>query len=222
MNLLERLLYRDGLMLVIDKPGKWVVHGPARGARNLEPLFADLKFGLPRSPTPAHRLDYGTSGCLVLGRHPKALRRLHRLFQGHEVEKRYWALVQGQPPKNQGSVDHPLLKVADSGSGLVMAIHPEGQPALTHYRTLGQVGNMTWLELILVTGRTHQIRVHCQSLGCPVVGDKRYGENIGGELYLHARQIILPLYPNRPPITVTAPPPPHMKNTLSSFANAWE
>ncbi|MBF0147948.1 MAG: RNA pseudouridine synthase [Magnetococcales bacterium] len=214
MNLMERLLYRDGLMLVIDKPTGWVVHGLVNASNNLEPLFPALRFGLPRPPSPVHRLDRGTSGCLVLGRHPKAVRRLNRLFADHGVEKRYWALVRGQPPEAQGTVDRPLLEISQSCSGLTMAIDPGGQAAVTHYRTLGQIEGMTWLELIPVTGRTHQLRVHCQSLGCPVAGDYRYGSDTRGPLCLHARQITLPLYPNRPPITVTAPLPSHLEKMI--------
>lgn len=224
MDLLERLLYRDGLMLVVDKPTGWAVHGPARETKNLEPLFATLRFGLPRAPALAHRLDRGTSGCLVLGRHPKALRRLGRLFSSGAVEKCYWALVNGHPPQDHGVVDLPLLQVGESNSSpnssLIMAVDPQGQPAVTHYRILGRAGKITWLELIPKTGRTHQLRVHCQNLGCPIIGDHIYGQPGGSNLCLHARQITLPLYPHRPPITVTASPPQHLQKWLSSLPEA--
>ncbi|MEO5327700.1 MAG: RNA pseudouridine synthase [Magnetococcus sp. THC-1_WYH] len=219
VDLLGRLLYRDGLMLVIDKPTGWAVHGPSHTQKNLEPLFSALRFGLPRSPALAHRLDRGTSGCLVLGRHPKALRRLSRLFSTHAVEKRYWAMVWGRPPEDQGTVAEPLSQVAQSDTGITMAVDPQGQPALTHYRILGQTQEISLLELIPVTGRTHQLRVHCQSLHCPIVGDYRYGQDKNGNLCLHSRLIALPLYPHRPPITVVATPPPHMIKWLHSLPN---
>src|SRR5512135_873198 len=94
-RLVERVLYRDGLMLVIDKPAGIPVHAGPRGGPNLEAGFDALRFGLPRAPALAHRLDRDTSGCLVLGRHPKALRRLGALFAEGSVEKVYWAIVAG-------------------------------------------------------------------------------------------------------------------------------
>src|SRR5580658_4725674 len=107
-RLVDRILYRDGLMLVIDKPAGIPVHAGPRGGPNLEAAFDALRFGLPRPPALAHRLDRDTSGCLVLGRHPKALRRLGVLFAAGKVEKVYWAVVQGAPPERQGIVDAAL------------------------------------------------------------------------------------------------------------------
>src|ERR687888_48157 len=94
-EIVARLLYRDGLMLVIDKPAGLAVHKGPKGGESLEDYFGALRFGLPRPPALAHRLDRDTSGCLVLGRHPKALRRLGQLFADGKVEKTYWAVVEG-------------------------------------------------------------------------------------------------------------------------------
>src|SRR5258707_14702532 len=106
-----RVLHRDGLILVIDKPAGLAVHaGPSR-APNLEECFDALRYGLPRPPALAHRLDADTSGGLVLGRHPKALSKLGRLFSGRDTEKTYWAVVQGAPPQDEGTFDWPLLKL---------------------------------------------------------------------------------------------------------------
>ena len=96
-ELLARLLYRDGLMLVIDKPAGIAVHRGPKGGENLEDYFHVLRFGLPRNPALAHRLDRDTSGCLVLGRHHKALEKLGLLFKQGKVEKIYWAIVEGEP-----------------------------------------------------------------------------------------------------------------------------
>src|SRR3954454_11483911 len=95
-QLVERVLYRDGLILVIDKPAGIAVHPGPGGGPNLESRFDELCFGLPHPPALAHRTDRDTSGCLVLGRHPKALRRLGTLFAGGQIEKVYWAVVEGQ------------------------------------------------------------------------------------------------------------------------------
>jgi RluA family pseudouridine synthase len=209
-----RVLHRDGLILVIDKPAGLAVHAGPSKAPNLEECFDALRFGLPRPPALAHRLDADTSGVLVLGRHPKALAKLGRLFSGHTTEKTYWAIVQGAPPADQGVFDMPLLKVNTRG-GWTVKVSDKGQPSVTRYRVLGRGPDMTWLELKPETGRTHQIRVHCAAAGCPVIADKFYGKaEPGQQLHLHARAIVLALSKNKPPVVVTAPPPAHMMKAL--------
>ena len=213
LPLTDRILYRDGLVLVIDKPAGIAVHPGPGGGPDLESGFGALRFGLPRPPALAHRLDRDTSGCLVLGRHPKALRRLGGLFAEGKVEKVYWAVVEGAPAEAEGRIETGLKKL-NRGTGWRMVVDSEGQRALTDYRVLGAAQGRSWLELRPRTGRTHQIRVHCAALGCPVVGDPVYGRAGGEPLMLHARAIALPLYPARPPIAVTAPAPPHMLAAL--------
>src|SRR5579883_377290 len=216
-ELINRILFRDGLMLIIDKPAGLPVHAGPGGGPNLEALFDALRFGLPNPPALAHRLDRDTSGCLVLGRHRKSLRRLGRLFAAGRVEKTYWAVVEGGPPEPEGRVELPLAKRTPK-RGWHMAVDPAGQPAITDYRMLGASAGLSWLELKPRTGRTHQIRVHCAALGCPVLGDRLYGDETGaGPLLLHARRITVPLYRGRPPITVTAPVPPHMLAALTAL-----
>jgi tRNA pseudouridine32 synthase / 23S rRNA pseudouridine746 synthase len=214
--LVERVLYRDGLVLVVDKPAGVPVHAGPGGGVNLEHYFEALRFGLPRPPALAHRLDRDTSGCLVLGRHRKALARLGRLFAGGQVEKVYWAIVRGRPPEAAGRVELALRKRSEA-RGWWMQADPEGQAAVTDYRVLGEAEGVTWVECRPRTGRTHQVRVHCAELGCPVLGDPIYGGAARGgnaPLHLHARAVGLPLYPNRPPLEVVAPPPPHMLEAL--------
>jgi RluA family pseudouridine synthase len=216
-SLADRILYRDGLILVIDKPPGIAVHpGPGAGP-DLESRFDALRFGLPHPPRLAHRLDRDTSGCLVLGRHPKALRRLGALFSGGLVEKVYWAVVEGQPPEAAGRIETGLKKLT-RGTGWRMVVDPAGQRAVTDYRLLGADPGRAWLELRPRTGRTHQLRVHCVTLGCPVVGDPVYGNRPGEEgLQLYARSLKLPLYPGRAPLEVTAPVPSHMLMGLAKL-----
>ncbi|HVJ41976.1 MAG TPA: RNA pseudouridine synthase [Dongiaceae bacterium] len=217
--LLHRLLYRDGLVLIIDKPAGLPVHAGPGGGANVEQYLEALRFGLPGLPALAHRLDRDTSGCLVLGRHHKALRKLGLLFSGGQVDKTYWAIVEGRPPADQGTIDLPLKKVTQQ-KGWRMLAAADGQSAVTDYRLLGGTDTISWLELKPRTGRTHQIRVHCAELGCALVGDPAYGPNAGRyrteqvPLHLLARRIGLPLYPKRAPITATAAPPPHMLAAL--------
>jgi RluA family pseudouridine synthase len=230
LDLAARLLYRDGLMLVIDKPAGLPVHAGPGGGPNLEAGLGALRFGLPRPPALAHRLDRDTSGCLVLGRHRKALARLGRLFASGAIEKSYWAIVEGSPPEPEGRIELPLRKRTPR-RGWHMAVDPSGQQAVTDYRVLGRAEGLAWLELKPRTGRTHQIRVHCAAIGCPVRGDWVYGaEGYGAgtppppraarpgdavPLHLHARAVAVPLYPNKPPIHVEAPPPEHMRAALA-------
>jgi tRNA pseudouridine32 synthase / 23S rRNA pseudouridine746 synthase len=216
-SLANRVLYRDGLILVIDKPRGIAVHPGPGGGPNLETAFDQLRFGLPHPPALAHRLDRDTSGCLVLGRHPKALRRLGALFVNGQVEKVYWAVVAGRLPQVEGRIETGLKKLT-RGAGWRMVVDPAGQKAITEYRVCGIAGGRAWLELRPQTGRTHQLRVHCAELGCPIVGDPVYGGRASGEpLQLHARSIRLPLYPARPALEITAPVPPHILAALQDM-----
>jgi tRNA pseudouridine32 synthase / 23S rRNA pseudouridine746 synthase len=213
-GLADRVLYRDGLIVVIDKPAGIAVHPGPGGGPNLESGFDALRFGLPHPPALAHRLDHDTSGCLVLGRHPKALRRLGALFAAGRVEKIYWAFVEGRPSQSEGRIETGLRKLS-RGARWRMIVDPAGQKAITEYRVCGAADGRAWLELRPRTGRTHQLRVHCAELGCPVVGDPVYGGHASRELLqLHARSITLPLYPARPPLQITAAVPSHMLAAL--------
>jgi RluA family pseudouridine synthase len=211
-----RVLHRDGLILVIDKPAGLAVHAGPSKAPNLEERFDALRFGLPRPPALAHRLDADTSGVLVLGRHPKALAKLGRLFSGRDTEKTYWAVVHGAPPADEGVFDQKLLKV-NTRSGWSVKVSDKGQTAVTRYKVLGRGPDMTWLELKPETGRTHQLRVHCAAAGCPIIADRLYGTaEPNNQLHLHSRGIVLPLSKSKPPIVVIAPPPPHMLEALKA------
>ena len=220
-EIVSRLLYRDGLMLVIDKPPGFAVHRGPKGGESLEDHFGALRFGLPRAPALAHRLDRDTSGCLVLGRHRKALAQLGRLFKTGAVEKLYWAVVEGEPATDEGQIDLPLGRL-DIARGWWMKHDPSGQPAVTKWKVMGRShkggGNLTWLLLEPLTGRTHQLRVHCAAMGWPILGDAIYGRaprSGGPPLHLHAREVTVPLYKNRPPIRVIAPVPAHMRAALT-------
>jgi tRNA pseudouridine32 synthase/23S rRNA pseudouridine746 synthase len=252
-EMVSRLLYRDGLMLVIDKPAGFAVHRGPKGGESLEDYFDALRFGLPRAPALAHRLDRDTSGCLVLGRHRKALAELGRLFKQGRVGKTYWAVVEGGPAEDQGRIDLPLGRL-DVRRGWWMKHDPKGQPAATTWKVMGRSstspfpvgggsprsgigeagpeqrtspgatlplqgrdGTLAWLALEPLTGRTHQLRVHCAEMGWPIVGDAIYGtapRQGGPGLHLHAREVVVPLYKNREPIRVIAPVPEHMHGRL--------
>jgi tRNA pseudouridine32 synthase/23S rRNA pseudouridine746 synthase len=216
-DLLARLLYRDGLMLIVDKPAGLPVHRGPKGGANLEDLLDALRFGLPQRPALAHRLDKDTSGCLVLGRHRQALQRLGRLFAAGQVDKTYWAVVEGAPPEERGRIELPLARRSADPRSWWMKVDPEGLPALTDFSVLGRTADLAWLELRPQTGRTHQLRVHLAALHCPILGDTVYGARAQPvALHLHARSIAVPLYPKRPAIAATAPPPEHMLAALQA------
>jgi tRNA pseudouridine32 synthase / 23S rRNA pseudouridine746 synthase len=212
-----RVLYRDSQIIVIDKPAGLPVHGGPRAKDSIESMLGTLTLGLSQPPIPAHRLDHDTSGCLILARNDRARRKLGRLFSSGRIEKVYWALVVGAPAASQGRIELPLRKLT-SKAGWRMVADPAGQSAVTDYNVLGRAGGLAWLELRPHTGRTHQIRVHCAALGCPILNDPLYGTVVGVEpLHLFARRVAIPFYEGRPPIEVTAPPPPHMQAALQSF-----
>jgi tRNA pseudouridine32 synthase/23S rRNA pseudouridine746 synthase len=255
-EIVSRLLYRDALMLVIDKPAGLPVHPGPKGGETLSHHLDALRFGLPRRPEVAHRLDRETSGCLVLGRHGKALACLGELFARGEVDKVYWAVVEGGPPEEEGEIALPLAKKSPD-RGWWMKVDPKGQPSLTKWRVLGRSAArpssplwggdggggagaddigvrshplpspphkgegtpaaLTLLELRPITGRTHQLRVHCAASGWPILGDPIYGtapRHGGPGLHLHAQKITVPLYPKKPPISVEAPLPAPMRERV--------
>lgn len=227
--LVDRILHRDGLMLVIDKPAGIVVHAKpgARGddrGESLEDYFEPLRFGLPRAPALAHRLDRDTTGCLILGRHPKALRKLHKLFFEGKVEKTYWAICRGAPEKLSGSIDAPLMKGKQKKGWRMHVAEPGDDSALTArttYRVLGRKDGVSFIEAKPKTGRTHQIRVHLASIGAPILGDPLYGNLSDLEraepLMLHARRVVVPLAKLKPAVTVEAEAPKAMADIFGKW-----
>jgi tRNA pseudouridine32 synthase / 23S rRNA pseudouridine746 synthase len=138
-DVLSRVLYRDGLMLIIDKPAGLPVHRGPKGGASIEDYFDALRYGLPRPPALAHRLDKETSGCLVLGRHRKALAHLGLLFKHGKVGKTYWAVVEGGPEADEGTIDLALGRL-DETRGWWMKPDPKGLPSVTAWKVMGRSG----------------------------------------------------------------------------------
>ena len=216
-----RLLHRDGMMLVLDKPAGLAVHRGPKGGANFEAHFEHLRFGLPRNPALAHRLDKDTSGCLVLGRHHKALEKLGLLFKQGKISKTYWAVAEGVPDSSGGLIDLPLGRL-DATRGWWMQVDPAGLPSQTRWTVMGSAGGKSWLALEPLTGRTHQLRVHCAAMGWPILGDPGYG---GGRaegappMHLHAREVAVPMSKNKAPVRAVAPVPEHMRAEM--MACGW-
>lgn len=218
------VLHRDEDVIVIDKPAGLAVQGGTGTTRHLDGLLDALRFGSSERPRLVHRLDKDTSGVLVLARNARVAAKLAAAFRGKSVEKIYWAIVVGVPKLRQGKIDQPIAKLPGA-HGEEMSIDEAGERALTYYRTVSHAGDrFAWLALRPVTGRTHQLRVHCAAMGTPILGDGKYG---GAEvhpagvpqprrLHLHARAIALP-HPQGGRLTVTAPLPPHLRETWRFF-----
>ncbi|MCK8783583.1 RNA pseudouridine synthase [Roseomonas sp. NAR14] len=197
-GLAARILLLDDTVLILDKPAGLPVHRGPSGGPSLEDWLPALALGKRRPPQPAHRLDTDTAGCLVLGRTRPALAELGALFAAGRARKTYWAIVSGEPRADRGEIDLPLRKVSTRATGWRMEAHPDGQPARTTWRVLGRGEGLAWLELRPHTGRTHQLRVHCAALGCPILGDARYGGVSATQpMHLMSQAIALPLNPPR-------------------------
>jgi tRNA pseudouridine32 synthase/23S rRNA pseudouridine746 synthase len=216
-NFDKNILFRDAMILIINKPSGIAVHRGMGKGEHLEDVLKALTFGLPNPPQLAHRLDAGTSGCLVLGRHKAALTRLGHLFKEGHINKTYLAVVNGSPVDDVGIIDLPLAKQSTFKHRWWMKVCPDGMTSRTEYRVLHRGNDQTTLiELTPITGRTHQLRVHCQAMGFPIRGDAIYGtknDNEPPSLHLHARSVNIPLYPKKPSIHVTAELPDHIIQT---------
>lgn len=214
--MLSLVLYRDGLMLVVDKPAGIAVHRGPKGGGAFEDHFDALRYGLPRAPSLAHRLDKDTSGCLVLGRHRKALAHLGLLFKHGKIGKTYWAVVEGGPAEDAGTINIALSKL-NVERGWWMKPDPAGMPSQSTWKVMGRGEGFSWLALEPVTGRTHQLRVHCAAMGWPIFGDNIYGTapQFGGPvMHLQSHQVVVPISKNKPSIAVVAPVPEHMREKL--------
>ena len=202
------ILFEDGEALVIDKPAGLPLDRPRAGGPCLEDRLDELKLGFQRAPFPVHRLDRDTSGCLLLARNPKALKRFAAAFEARGVEKRYLGIVAGEVPGEGGTIELSLSKISSAEKGWRMIPAKKGKPALTHWRKLAVVGGKTLVEFRPETGRTHQIRVHAASgLGLPLLGDPVYGDGKGApRTMLHAAGLTVPRE-GKAAIVATAPLP---------------
>lgn len=203
-----RILYEDAEALVLDKPAGLPIDRPRAGGPSLGDHLAELRLGFQRDPAPVHRLDQDTSGCLLLARNPKALKRFMKSFEARSVSKRYIGLVVGDLADDEGTIALALSKISSAEGGWKMIPARKGKPSVTHWRKLAAHGGLTLIEFRPETGRTHQIRVHAASgLGAPLAGDPVYGSKATGpRTMLHAAALTIPR-DNKPAIEAYAPLP---------------
>jgi len=217
------VIYKDQDVIVLNKPAGIAVQGGPGIREHIDFLLDGLKYDSKERPRLVHRIDRDTSGILLLARTPGVAAKLAGLFRTHNLEKIYWAVVVGRPVPAAGKIDVPLARVGGWGRGERSAPSEEGEhgvKAVTQYRTLDAAGKkLSLLELIPVTGRTHQLRVHCAAMGFPILGDPKYGieysqmEGLPDCLHLHARSIEFP-HPSGGRMLIEADMPPHMIETF--------
>jgi tRNA pseudouridine32 synthase/23S rRNA pseudouridine746 synthase len=202
------ILFEDGEALVIDKPAGLAIDPPRDGGLSLENYLEALKLGFQRLPVAVHRLDRDTSGCLLLARNPKALKRFAAAFEAREVEKRYLGIVAGLLDQDEGTIELALSKISSAEAGWRMIPAKKGKPSVTHWRKLAVQGGLTLVEFRPETGRTHQIRIHALAgLGAPLLGDPIYGEGKGAKrTMLHAAGLTV-RRGEKPPIVAVSPMP---------------
>lgn len=201
------ILFQDQRFVVLDKPAGLPAHPGPRGGPSVEdcfPLLSRRKDG----PWLAHRLDADTAGCLLVALRKTPLLAAQAAFAEGRVRKTYWALVRGVPAEASGRLRMHLRRVSTPQGGWRMMTGQDGSLAETDWHVRGRTATSAWLELEPHTGRTHQVRVACAALGCPILGDGVYGAGEGAKLHLLARSLELP-----PELAVraTAPVPPHMQ-----------
>ncbi len=207
----DRVLYIDAEALVIDKPAGLAVHAGPSTRDSLEDFLDGLRFGFRRPPSPVHRLDRDTSGCLLLARTDRAHKRFARTFDEGRVEKIYVAVLDGVPKEREGRIDLSLAKISSREQGWRMVPNPEGKAAVTNWRRVVEQGGRALVRFRPETGRTHQLRVHAASgLGLPIAGDPVYGTG-RGPMLLHALSLRVPR-DGKPAIEARAPLPPPFRN----------
>jgi 23S rRNA pseudouridine955/2504/2580 synthase len=221
------VIHRDDHVIVLNKPPGLAVQGGSGTEKHVDGMLDALRFGFEQRPRLVHRLDKDTSGLLLIARTGQAAKRLTESFRDRETEKLYWAIVVGVPPKKEGTVELPLAKRPGARDRELMQVDEEnGLKAITHFREVDRAGRRAaLLALWPKTGRTHQLRVHCAEMGCPILGDRKYGGEEAllatvadaRRLHLHALRLSLPHPSGKGELKAEAELPPHFRRTIEAF-----
>jgi 23S rRNA pseudouridine955/2504/2580 synthase len=224
----QAILFEDDTIIVINKPAGLAAQGGTGQKISVDAILKARAEQLRQQPPRlVHRLDRDTSGVLILGKTANAAAELAQAFARKQAEKYYWALVLRVPNIEAGTIDMPLAKKAvgkDSRYEKVQGDEEDGKNAITNYQVMDRAGQkLAWVELMPVTGRTHQLRVHMAGIGHPILGDGKYGgsesffegDSIPKKLHLHARRLVLPLKGRT--LMFEAPLTGHMKKSWKLF-----
>ena len=211
-------IFKDKNILVLNKPSGLAVQGGTNTDRHVDGMLDALKFEAAEKPRLVHRIDKNTSGLLVLARNRKYAELLTKAFREHQLQKTYLAFCIGVPRQHEGEIKGRLLKVGEKS-----VIDRDGKEAVTLYKVLDTAGNkFSLIAASPLTGRTHQIRAHLESIGCPIVGDDRYYGEVrqkfsifADKLYLHAYKINLSALYNKK-LEITAGLPDYFKESLKA------
>ena len=218
------ILYKDNDFIAVNKPAGFAVQGGSRVVNHIDGVLDYFRFDAPYRPQLLHRLDKSTSGILLLSRRPKATRRLTEAFRNRDIKKNYWALLYGHLPKINGSVNAPLGRISTKKYEKT-TFDLNGKESKTNYNVLWkgvhQSVKVSLVEFQPETGRKHQIRAHCNYVGCSIIGDKKYlvnfnNKNIEGlseNMFLHARELAVPDKDGLT-IRIKSPIPNHMINAF--------
>jgi len=216
------VLYEDDRFLVLNKPSGLAVHGGSGLSHGVIEALREMRTE-DRHLELVHRLDRETSGCLLIARKRSALRILHELLRTRQVRKRYLALLAGSWPRDSLEVDEPLAKNRLQSGERMVRVDPRGKQAQTRFRVLRRYRDAMLVEARLMTGRTHQIRVHAAHLGTPILGDDKYGDDLLNRrmrekglrrLFLHATSLGFRWPEEEGDITVKAPLDPDLDTLL--------
>jgi 23S rRNA pseudouridine955/2504/2580 synthase len=220
-----KIIYEDDDLLACNKPPNLVVHpgtGHGKGETLIDLVTAYLsaKARGKESPDPVlvHRIDRDTSGIILIAKNKRVLRYLHTHFRDHQIDKKYVAICHGRPQKSKGTIEVGLVKTVEPNSGLKMRVDEDGVFSQSDYSIVHTTGKLSLLQISLKTGKTHQIRVHLAHIGCPIVGDIRYGTQVLDQalfakkgvmrrLYLHAASIAFVHPLDNKKLTLSAPQP---------------
>lgn len=218
------ILHEDGHLIVLNKPAGLASQGGSGLSEHVDGLLATRTDRKGERPRLVHRLDRETSGLLVVAKSRKVAADLSAAFRTRKVRKTYWGLVLGVPHPLQGTIKQSLEKRMQGGEERMVPVpFGQGQRAMSHYAVVAHAGKrVAFLALRPVTGRTHQLRVHCAVMETPLVGDAKYGQphdlgpNIEDRLHLHARELAFD-HPAGGRVRYEAPLPPHMAASWQFF-----
>ncbi len=215
------VIFKNNDVIAINKPYGLAVQGGTKTERHLDGMLDFLQFDAVERPRLVHRLDRDTSGIMLLARNRKSATKLGRAFKMHESRKIYWAIITGVPESTSGTIKLALSKAGGKGQEKMVGDEEFGKNAITEFEILERAGmDFSLVALWPRTGRTHQLRAHMAAIGCPILGDGKYGgkkaTDFGGvgekqsrKLHLYAREIDIPDGPR-----VKAPLPEHMRITF--------
>jgi 23S rRNA pseudouridine955/2504/2580 synthase len=215
----ENILYEDEYILAINKPAGVTVQG---GKINISDLLDQIRekeiFKI------VHRLDRDTSGLIIFARNAGVAKYLMEEFKGRKIKKTYLALTSGIPSKDNGIINHPLVKKYIAGQEKVVVDESSSQSATTHFSIIAELKhNVAYLKLQPITGRTHQLRAHLSHINCPILGDGKYGgkkafvDGITNKMHLHSYSLSLRL-PNNKSITIAAPISEHIEQSIKTLS----